>query len=259
MPYIHWESVSSQVDIREILDRIKQDISKTRIWRSNEDQPNEDYSRQNSAELNEPSPSPGGDDGAPSARNTKSTDYDAELLKTYLYKRWPVHMRRTLDQYYYSYLADTKTRDSDQVAMRARGRRLQEEAEFSAQFFTTKANKDDKKVKEEEKEKKEKEKEEKKKKEEEERKKREEERKMKKENRAEYEKKKKGEEEKEKEMKEQEEREKEKVEKEQKEKNGLKYPPSLPDKNSPVVMVDQLWLWVVSPGSSSYFIFCHRS
>jgi hypothetical protein len=41
-----------------------------------------------------------------------------ELLRRYLYKRRPVHLRRTLDQYYYSYLADTNDRDADQVVMR---------------------------------------------------------------------------------------------------------------------------------------------
>src|SRR6516165_9457597 len=111
MPYIHWESFSSQAEIGKILDQIKTDISKTKIWRSNVDQNNENYSRQNSEDLNEPSPLPGADDGLPGLKHAKSTDYDAELLRTYLYKRWPVHMRRTLDQYYYSYLADTKTQD----------------------------------------------------------------------------------------------------------------------------------------------------
>jgi hypothetical protein len=41
-----------------------------------------------------------------------------ELLRRYLYKRRPVHLRRTLDQYYYSHLADTNDRDLDQVVMR---------------------------------------------------------------------------------------------------------------------------------------------
>lgn len=41
-----------------------------------------------------------------------------ELLRRYLYKRRPIHLRRTLDQYYYSYLADTNDRDNDQIVMR---------------------------------------------------------------------------------------------------------------------------------------------
>lgn len=140
MPYIHWESFSSQEEVGKILHRIIRDISKTKIWRSKENtgQASENPSRQNTEDVNEPTPSPGGDDGVPGAKNSKSTDYDAELLQTYLYKRWPVHMRRTLDQYYYSYLADTKVRDSDQVAMRARERKMHEEDEYTQQYVAPK-------------------------------------------------------------------------------------------------------------------------
>ncbi len=201
MPYIHWESFSSQVEVGKILDKIKRDISKTKIWRSksNVAQANENYIRHNSGHLNETSRSPGGDNGVPGSRDRKSTDYDAELLRTYLYKRWPVHMRRTLDQYYYSYLADTKTRDGDQVAMRARGRRLEEEAKFSAQYVTTQNENNPKNQK-------------------------------------------KG--------------TQPKIENNGK--NGMSgmnktaNPGPKPDGNSPVVMIDKLWLWVVSPSQSPF-------
>jgi hypothetical protein len=199
MPYIHWESISSQVEVGKILDRIKRDISKTKIWRSNVGQANDNYRRQDSEDINEPSPPPGADDGLPGARGAKSTDYDAELLKAYLYKRWPVHMRRTLDQYYYSYLADTKTRDGDQVAMRARQRKLQEEAKFSAKYVTTETEKDAKNKKKTE------------------------------------------------------------LKAEKKSKKDLyqtKVPEPKQDGNSPVVMIDQLWLWVVSPSSSPFLACC---
>jgi hypothetical protein len=197
MPYIHWESYSSQVEVSGLLDQIKDDISKTRIWRSSTGQTNKSYSRQKTENISENHHPSGGDDGVPGTRNTKSTDYDGELLKTYLYKRWPVHMRRTLDQYYYSYLADTKTRDGDQVAMRARQRNLEEEATFSAQYVTTESEKVA--------------------------------------------------------------REKSKKWKWGSKRNGSNGSPQTksedpkPDANSPVVMVDQLWLWVVSPGSSHFF------
>jgi len=200
MPYIHWESISSQVEVGKILDRIKRDISKTKIWRSNVGQANDNYRRQDSEDINEPSPPPGADDGLPGARGAKSTDYDAELLKAYLYKRWPVHMRRTLDQYYYSYLADTKTRDGDQVAMRARQRKLQEEAKFSAKYVTTETEKDAKNKK------------------------------------------------KKTELK------TEKMSK--KDLHQTKVPEPKQDGNSPVVMIDQLWLWVVSPSTSPFLAFC---
>jgi hypothetical protein len=200
MPYIHWESISSQVEVGKMLDRIKRDISKTKIWRSNVGQANDNYRRQDSEDINEPSPPPGADDGLPGARSAKSTDYDAELLRAYLYKRWPVHMRRTLDQYYYSYLADTKTRDGDQVAMRARQRKLQEEAKFSAKYVTTETEKDAKNKKK-----------------------------------------------------------KTELKTEKKSKNVLhqtKVPEPKQDGNSPVVMIDQLWLWVVSPSLSPFLAFC---
>jgi len=195
MPYIHWESFSSQVKIGEILDGIKQDISKKKIRRSNTGQANDKNSGPNSTDIKKPSPSPSSDHGVLGTRDAKMAYYEEELLKTYLYKRWPVHMRRTLAQYYYSYLADTKTRDVDQVVIRARARKLQEEAKFEKDIKKTGG------------------------------------------------------------------------------KNGLgqsknaeniKGKNDLPetkdegseiDENSPVVMIDQLWLWVVSPGSSPFLEF----
>jgi hypothetical protein len=62
--------------------------------------------------------------------NTKPDDNDDELLKKYLFKRWPLHLRRTLAQSYYSYLADTRTRDNNQVPMRAQSRKLLQENQF---------------------------------------------------------------------------------------------------------------------------------
>jgi hypothetical protein len=201
MPYLHWESFSSQEEVSKILHRIIKDISQTKIWRSNENsgQSGVNPSRQNSEDITEPTPSPGGDDGVPGAKNVKSTDYDAELLKTYLFKHWPVHMRRTLDQYYYSYLADTKTRDSDQVAMRARERKLQEEAKFSAQYVTSEIETNAKNNTEKEDKKNEK--------------------------------------------------NDPKTKSENRDKKGSHQsaaPKPKHDDNSPVVMIDQLWVWVVS-------------
>ncbi len=48
------------------------------------------------------------------------TDPSDTLLQTYIGKNPPLHIRRTLDQYYYSKLKDTKLRDHDQVVNRAR-------------------------------------------------------------------------------------------------------------------------------------------
>lgn len=43
------------------------------------------------------------------------TDRYEKLLWAYLYNDHPLHVRRTLDQSYYSTLQDTRRRDSDQV------------------------------------------------------------------------------------------------------------------------------------------------
>jgi len=43
---------------------------------------------------------------------------DENLLRSYLYKRSPLHVRRTLDQAYFSTLDDTGSRSMDQVVYR---------------------------------------------------------------------------------------------------------------------------------------------
>jgi hypothetical protein len=45
-------------------------------------------------------------------------EQDDKLLETYLYKDPPLHIRRTLDQYFYSWLENTSKRDRDQVVSR---------------------------------------------------------------------------------------------------------------------------------------------
>jgi hypothetical protein len=118
MPYLHWESCRSAEAVSDLLDDIKEDSLKTRIlrsgktWRTHEANPKP---RCDSAKAQE----------RHLAKNVKVQDDDDELLRRYLFKRWPLHLRRTLDQYYYSYLADTRTRDGDQVVMRVRNEELQ--------------------------------------------------------------------------------------------------------------------------------------
>lgn len=45
-------------------------------------------------------------------------DADSKLLQEHLYGKPPLHTRRTLDQFYYWTLQDTKRRDQDQVVYR---------------------------------------------------------------------------------------------------------------------------------------------
>jgi hypothetical protein len=136
MPYIHWESDRAQTNVRELLHDIKEDAAAKRIlnrgqtWRTAENcKPMASPGKETSEPLQhqvKPLPKP---------KNVKANDTDDDLLKKYLFKRWPLHLRRTLDQYYYSYLADTETRDGDQVVMRSRNHRLKCKADFTAEFI----------------------------------------------------------------------------------------------------------------------------
>lgn len=45
-------------------------------------------------------------------------DREQRLLKAYLTNDHPLHVRRTLDQYYYHTLQDTRPRDGDQLVLR---------------------------------------------------------------------------------------------------------------------------------------------
>lgn len=52
----------------------------------------------------------------------QNVESDHSLLDAYLYDNHPLHMRRTLDQYYYHTLLSTEKRDSDQVISRYQDR-----------------------------------------------------------------------------------------------------------------------------------------
>lgn len=54
----------------------------------------------------------------PTVGNHDSFAQHEALLETYLYKDPPLHIRRTLDQYFYSWLDNTSRRDRDQVLSR---------------------------------------------------------------------------------------------------------------------------------------------
>lgn len=118
MPYLHWESYRSAEAVSNLLDEIKEDALKTRILRSGKTWRTKDLhlkALSRSTQLNKARNKP-----PTKGTNEKVQDDDDELLRKYLFKRWPIHLRRTLDQYYYSYLADTRARDCDQVVMRVR-------------------------------------------------------------------------------------------------------------------------------------------
>lgn len=142
MPYIHWESDLAQKNVRELLYDIKEDSAAKRIlnrgqtWRTSENckvvaSPRREMSDPLQRQAQPP----------PRQKALKADNSDDELLKKYLFKRWPLHLRRTLDQYYYSYLADTESRDGDQVVMRSRNNRLKCKAEFTAEFIKSEEGK----------------------------------------------------------------------------------------------------------------------
>jgi hypothetical protein len=126
MPYIHWEADHAQLKVSATIEAVKTESQKTSGAPKNKLWPNEkdrNYTRQHS--------SPAIHLGQLGLSRLKSADVEQglldspeaeedyyELLRRYLFKRRPVHLRRTLDQYYYSHLADTNFRDGDQVVMR---------------------------------------------------------------------------------------------------------------------------------------------
>lgn len=50
--------------------------------------------------------------------SNRDLNIEQKLLKAYLTNQHPLHLRRTLDQYYYHTLEDTRERDADQVVSR---------------------------------------------------------------------------------------------------------------------------------------------
>lgn len=90
MPYLHWETEDNLNEMKRI---IKQhEAAKGRI----------------------------SNDGQNDTEHEKSSDYFKmqELVKAYLDDTHPLHIRRTLDQFYYHTLKDTDVRDRDQTGSR---------------------------------------------------------------------------------------------------------------------------------------------
>ncbi|RDW58477.1 hypothetical protein BP5796_12407 [Coleophoma crateriformis] len=117
MPYIHWESHIAQKRLTEVITNVKNETKKTRIL--NTKTPLWPIEKSNETVATEPHVDGKGQQGGTPEKDSKEDAEDyRELLRRYLFKRRPVHLRRTLDQYYYSHLADTNLRDSDQVVMR---------------------------------------------------------------------------------------------------------------------------------------------
>lgn len=126
MPYIHWEADHAQLSVTAMIEEVKAESQKTSGAQKNKLWPNE-----KDRNLTRQYSSTAGHVGQPDLRRLRTVEINEvtldtpeaeedyyELLRRYLFKRRPVHLRRTLDQYYYSHLADTNFRDGDQVVMR---------------------------------------------------------------------------------------------------------------------------------------------
>ena len=196
MPYIHWEPCRTQEAVSKLLDEIKEDSLKMRILR-----------RRTIEDQTIPPRTPLSGIGSKVDAFTDPNlmiGNDDKLLTKYVFKRWPLHLRRTLDQYYYSYLADTKARDGDQVVMRIWNRDLQRESEDAAKYLQS----------------------------------------LTKSARGAIQSKK---------NQENGTKQVNKADKTQESEVGKVHedPPPLKDENSPIVMVDQLWLWVIRKGKTA--------
>lgn len=128
MPYIHWEAYIAQRNVSSMIEEVENESLKTNptpndklpLWPSER----RDTGTTPGLQITDPT-------GQTTHEEVKLPELDHvaldnpeaeedyfELLRRYLFKRRPMHLRRTLDQYYYSYLTDTNDRDSDQVVMR---------------------------------------------------------------------------------------------------------------------------------------------
>ncbi len=157
MPFIHWETNAARLKQAEaikqttMLNRDRQDADMVGLSGLRRETFHDAYSDVDSVELatsigadwedglafiaeSALSPSPSGDESGYNSgghartnrqkRRAKSeflkiealeTGMDEKLIAAYLYNEHPLHIRRTLDQYYYYTLKDTDTRDADQV------------------------------------------------------------------------------------------------------------------------------------------------
>jgi hypothetical protein len=125
MPYLHWEAHLAREKLSKMIAEVKEEAmkttrtqkSKTPLW-PDEKAGNEPVSEPHVSDAKQAKGTKNPEIKDLTLESPENEEDYYELLRRYLYKRRPVHLRRTLDQYYYSYLADTNDRDGDQVVMR---------------------------------------------------------------------------------------------------------------------------------------------
>jgi hypothetical protein len=97
VPFVHWETEQNMVEMTHVMETVRK-------GRKN-DIDNSDHSQRSIPDMKVIQEHP-------------SWSKNEKLLCAYLYNQPAVHPRRTLDQFYYHMLEDTKERDRDQVITR---------------------------------------------------------------------------------------------------------------------------------------------
>lgn len=97
VPFVHWETEENMVEMTHVMETVRK-------GRKNDiDSP--DQSQRSIPDMK-------------AIEEHRHWTKNEKLLCAYLYNQPPVHPRRTLDQFYYHMLEDTKERDQDQVITR---------------------------------------------------------------------------------------------------------------------------------------------
>ncbi|KAI9150693.1 hypothetical protein HJFPF1_10469 [Paramyrothecium foliicola] len=134
LPYLHWETDSRRAN----MDRIIKDVMKKHDVRrgaartqtrnivtllQQKTEKSQSWSRKGGGLFQEKKQKPLLKYLINAAKVFNAIDHEAdeELIRANLHKNPPIHVRRTLDQYYFLTLDDTSTRDRDQVVYRETG------------------------------------------------------------------------------------------------------------------------------------------
>jgi Ankyrin repeats (3 copies) len=100
IPFVHWETEDNRAEMSHVMETVRR-------------------GRKNDLDsLDSPVPLPRSIPDVKAIGEHTDWSKNEKMLCAYLYNQPPVHPRRTLDQFYYHMLEDTKERDQDQVITR---------------------------------------------------------------------------------------------------------------------------------------------
>jgi hypothetical protein len=97
VPFVHWETEENRAEMDHVMQMVRK-------------------GRKN--DIDNPDHSPKSIPDMKTIQEHAGWSKNEKMLCAYLYSQPPVHPRRTLDQFYYHMLEDTKERDQDQVITR---------------------------------------------------------------------------------------------------------------------------------------------